>query len=117
MDMTNEQRKEYHRRKHKEYRDRNREEYRAKCKNGLEKFLDKVGKEEYLKQKRASHSPLNNLIKSGKVIKEECYFCGENKTEGHHHDYSKPLDVTWLCKRCHGKLHTLLRLHNVILNN
>jgi hypothetical protein len=31
--------------------------------------------------------------------------CGATKTEAHHTDYSRPLDVVWLCKHCHRLLH------------
>lgn len=38
-----------------------------------------------------------------------CYFCDkETKLDGHHHDYKKPLDVTWLCRSCHTRLHMYL---------
>lgn len=40
-------------------------------------------------------------IKTGKVKPQPCEVCGHPVTEGHHHDYSKPLDVKWLCFPCH----------------
>lgn len=50
-----------------------------------------------------------NLIKlamrSGKVIKGKCEICGNEKVDAHHDDYSKPLDVRWLCRTHHGEVH------------
>lgn len=34
-----------------------------------------------------------------------CKECGEKKTQAHHPDYSKPLDIIWLCKKHHAELH------------
>jgi hypothetical protein len=37
-----------------------------------------------------------------------CYGCGnEYDLEAHHKDYSKPLDVEWLCVSCHHSRHGL----------
>jgi hypothetical protein len=45
--------------------------------------------------------------KSGKIVPpSKCESCGrEVKLHAHHEDYSKPLDVKWLCRPCHNKLH------------
>lgn len=42
-------------------------------------------------------------IKSGNLVRPECCTkCGERKkVQGHHRDYSKPLEVLWLCWTCH----------------
>ncbi len=48
---------------------------------------------------------LRNAVKRGLVVKESCKICGELKTEAHHNDYSKPLDVIWLCRRHHHLIH------------
>lgn len=42
-------------------------------------------------------------IKSGRLIPAvRCERCTKKtKTDGHHPDYSKPLEVVWLCRRCH----------------
>lgn len=44
-------------------------------------------------------------VRSGKIPKLPCAVCGSTEVHAHHHDYSKPLDVTWLCKKHHGELH------------
>lgn len=37
----------------------------------------------------------------------ECTRCGmAAKVVAHHSDYSKPLEVEWLCRRCHGEIHS-----------
>lgn len=41
---------------------------------------------------------------------ENCQHCGcECVPHGHHDDYSKPLDVIWLCAACHTKRHKELK--------
>ena len=44
---------------------------------------------------------------SGKLIRPStCPQCGSTKhIQAHHPDYSKPLNVVWLCQLCHKKLH------------
>lgn len=46
---------------------------------------------------------LRNAIRDGKLIRGMCA-CGEIG-EAHHDDYSKPLDVIWLCKKHHLEIH------------
>lgn len=50
---------------------------------------------------------LNAAVRSGKVEKPEtCERCGAGgKLHGHHWDYSRPLEVKWLCPPCHGIAH------------
>lgn len=37
----------------------------------------------------------------GKLERQPCAKCGSEDSQRHHEDYSKPLDVVWLCRACH----------------
>ena len=52
---------------------------------------------------------LHNAVARGKVMKPEaCEDCRERaKLDGHHEDYTKPLEVIWLCRPCHAKRHRI----------
>ena len=52
-----------------------------------------------------AHYTLSNAVRDGKIARQPCLFCGEFKVHAHHRDYSKPLDVIWLCPKCHHRLH------------
>ena len=44
--------------------------------------------------------------RQGVIVPMPCEVCGQNeKTEGHHEDYSKPLEVKWLCRKHHRQRH------------
>ena len=58
--------------------------------------------------KAVAHSAVNNAIRDGRLSKpHSCESCGKSgcRIEGHHEDYSRPLDVRWLCSECHRDLH------------
>jgi ribosomal protein S27AE len=46
-----------------------------------------------------------NALREGRLKREPCQECGEIKSEAHHEDYTKPLEVDWLCKKCHTIRH------------
>ena len=51
-------------------------------------------------------------LKSGFLVKpKKCGNCGAEKEriEGHHDDYAKPLEVRWLCPKCHKAWHRKIR--------
>lgn len=57
------------------------------------------------------YSLYRSAIRAGILIRPDtCSRCGERPgygrdgrslIQGHHHDYSKPLDVEWICAKCH----------------
>jgi len=52
-----------------------------------------------------AHSAVARAINKGKLTRQSCIRCGNKKTEAHHEDYDKPLDIVWLCCPCHKQRH------------
>ena len=50
---------------------------------------------------------VNNAVRDKKLTKpSDCQICGKMcRVVAHHRDYSKPLDVLWVCQKCHRDLH------------
>jgi hypothetical protein len=44
-------------------------------------------------------------IARGDLVRQPCEVCGVEPAQAHHDDYSKPLDVRWLCRKHHGEQH------------
>lgn len=58
--------------------------------------------------KCAAHYAARKAEVSGVLVRpDSCQRCGEvvAKLEKHHHDYSKPLEVEWMCRKCHELIH------------
>lgn len=63
----------------------------------------------YDAQRRALYLVQLRLKDGGLVRPSTCTACGAPcKPDGHHTDYRKPLDVTWLCRKCHQAEHRRL---------
>lgn len=58
-------------------------------------------------EKKIARDAVSNAVRDGRLRKMDCAFCGSSNTVAHHHDYAKPLDVTWLCNPCHTRFHAL----------
>ena len=48
-------------------------------------------------------------LRAGRIEKSSCAGCSDKSVEAHHKSYKYPLIVDWLCKRCHGRVHGLVR--------
>ena len=55
----------------------------------------------------AAHVITSNAVRDGRLFPAiSCSVCMQNeKIEGHHDDYTKPMDVRWLCEKCHKEWH------------
>jgi actin-related protein len=114
--------------KRKEYREKNRE--KISLKEAVRRILDvdrfETNRQKHLnwskfnrerlneyqrewykknKEKRRAHVLLNRAISSGKIMRPNC--CSQCnvicKPDGHHEDYSSPLNVIWICRKCHSR--------------
>lgn len=54
---------------------------------------------------RAARIAVGNALRSGNMARQPCEVCGDAKAQAHHDDYSKPLDVRWLCTKHHAEWH------------
>jgi len=61
-------------------------------------------------RRAAAHNAVARAIKKGMLNREPCKKCGAEKTEAHHEDYDKPLEIVWLCCPCHKQRHKEMRM-------
>lgn len=56
-------------------------------------------------EKQKAREEVRKATKKGIISKLPCEVCGEKNTQAHHDDYSKPLQINWLCKKHHLEKH------------
>jgi ferric-dicitrate binding protein FerR (iron transport regulator) len=55
-------------------------------------------------EKKRAHDAVERALRRGSLLRKPCEVCG-GKAEAHHDDYSKPLEVRWLCRAHHKAAH------------
>jgi hypothetical protein len=55
--------------------------------------------------KQNARVKVHRAIRAGTLVPRPCEVCGSPKAQAHHDDYSKPLDVRWLCHLHHMERH------------
>lgn len=102
-----------------EYRKRYFREYQAAHRETMNARRRRNGQQrrERTRDKRRVHAKVYNAIKYGRIERPgKCSRCGTQcKPEGHHDDYSKPLEISWLCQNCHLAYHDALRAFGLAL--
>jgi len=56
------------------------------------------------REKHAAHASVYRALRKEEIVKTPC-FCGNVNVQAHHEDYSKPLQVEFLCSKHHKKRH------------
>jgi hypothetical protein len=100
----------------KKYYERNKEVFIAKAKLRSKSTAGKKARVNryfrYIRkypEKYKAHLKLRDALRKGILTKQPCEICGGTEDiEAHHDDYSKPLEVIWLCKNCHRLFHRFL---------
>jgi hypothetical protein len=52
-------------------------------------------------EKTRARNAVSNAIRDGRLKRRPCVHCGSLRVQAHHHDYSRPLDIVWVCFTCH----------------
>jgi hypothetical protein len=82
---------------------------RAKLPHRTELSKKRIMREKALYPERyKARTAVSNAVRDKRIEKpEKCVQCGNahNYLSAHHEDYSRPLDVIWLCPPCHIRLH------------
>lgn len=105
-DRVNQHNREWRAKNKDKMREINRRNYREK-KNRIKACVKARGEKH--PERTAASARVNAAIKSGKLKRpDRCEQCGEPcRPDAHHRDYSKPLDVVWLCRSCHLLAHRI----------
>lgn len=57
-------------------------------------------------ERREARIAVGNALRDGRLVKGPCEGCDVTAgVQAHHDDYSRPFDVRWLCRDCHGAEH------------
>jgi hypothetical protein len=105
-----EERREYLKIKQKEYLET--EKGKQKHKEQAKKFRAE-NPEKIAAQQKCRKAIKKGIIQRPDACSECKIFC---KPDAHHQDYNKPLEVVWLCKSCHLKVHQGHKFHRERLN-
>jgi hypothetical protein len=87
-------------------RDCCKEKYKEYQRKNSSRETERRRRELYPHKVRATRL-IQQMVLSGRLVKEPCFICGDIKVEGHHLFYDHPAKVIWLCKLHHRKFHLL----------
>lgn len=100
--IINDARIERHRANDRAYQQRKRKQ------NSLGKAIENLNYRTLNAEKIRAHTLLNRAINRGDIRRGSCEECSAKNAHAHHTNYSKPLNVRWLCSIHHKLEHTQL---------
>ena len=90
----------------------NREHYVEYEKKRFQNPKRKLAALQYQRKRRKNNpgryramTAVGNALRDGKLIRQPCEVCKDDKSQAHHDDYRKPLVVRWLCRKHHLETH------------
>lgn len=86
--------------------------YDHNCKECRHKRVERIKTRHYRRKyrernplKESARTVVHRLVKSGKLIKEDCFLCGVPETAAHHLNYEFSDKIVWLCRKHHDEVH------------
>lgn len=67
--------------------------------------MARYARDPLLRKRHEARWAVRHAVAAGRLVRIPCEVCGEPKSQGHHDDYDKPLDVRWLCRQHHDEHH------------
>ena len=61
------------------------------------------------REKLEAYKITHKALRDGLLLRLNCEVCNSEISEAHHDDYTRPLDIRWLCSFHHGEHHRLER--------
>jgi hypothetical protein len=82
----------------------------GRCYRAHEAESSKRARALYSEERRRASVLTGCAIASGLLVRQPCEVCGcgRRKADAHHDDYSRPLEVRWLCRSHHRQHHVRL---------
>jgi len=71
----------------------------------LERYIHRNNYRRNNPMKHMARAMVRAALESEILTKKPCVICGEEKVDGHHTDYNKPLEIMWLCRTHHAAWH------------
>jgi hypothetical protein len=68
-------------------------------------------------EKQKARDAVKSALRAGRSVKGPCAMseCKDTRVQAHHADYSKPLDVVWLCRPHHDELHANISTESEVI--